>query len=284
MIKNLHGFQETVSFKSNTTLQLYDNSDYEAYQKHWHAPLEIIMPITGQYLVTYYDTKMTLNEGDIFFINPGVIHSMDACKGSRLIFQADFAVLSGIKALESALSLTSPTLLITKDNAPNTHPIIQELMLKIKEEFVQDSPLSEASIYSMLIEMFVLIGRDLSPSSTPFDSSNKKHREYSERLLDICDYISAHCCENITLDDIAGQSGFSKYHFSRLFKQFKNVTFYRFLNIKRIEHSEKLLINQELTVTEIALSSGFGSLSGFIRMFKLIKGCTPTEFKQMYTS
>ena len=77
-------------------------------------------------------------------------------------------------------------------------------------------------------------------------------------------------------------TGFSKFHFTRLFKQFTNVSFYKFLNQKRIDHAASLLINPEVSVTEAALSAGYSSLSSFIRMFKIMKGCTPTEYRAMY--
>ncbi len=77
-------------------------------------------------------------------------------------------------------------------------------------------------------------------------------------------------------------AGFSKYHFTRLFKNFTGTSFYKYLNKKRIEHAEKLLVDPELSITEVALQSGFSSLSAFIRMFKLIKDCTPTEFRNLY--
>ena len=100
--------------------------------------------------------------------------------------------------------------------------------------------------------------------------------------MDICSYISDHCTENLTLDQIADLSGFSKYHFTRLFKQFTNVSFYRYLNQKRILKAEQLLITPSMSVTNVALACGFSSLSAFIRMFKIIKGCTPSEFRSMY--
>ena len=78
------------------------------------------------------------------------------------------------------------------------------------------------------------------------------------------------------------RAGFSKYHFTRLFKQFANTSFYKYLNQKRIEQAERLLINPQLSITEVSLASGFSSLSAFIRMFRLLKGCTPTEYRAMY--
>lgn len=284
MIETLNGIQETVNFKTNTTIRLYANNDCEAYPNHWHAPLEIIMPIENNYRVICCKTLFTLREGDILIINPGVIHSMEADAGKRLIFQADFTLLHGIKELEATLSIISPALLIIPEEKSETHSKIKQFLDEISEEYFKDAPLSEASIYAKLIEIFVVIGRSYSPNLKYFNSSLQKQREYTERFLYICNYISEHCSEDLSLDHVANLSGFSKYHFSRLFKQFTNVSYYKYLNKKRIEVAEKLLVDKGMTVTEVSLRCGFSSLSAFIRMFKLVKDCTPTEFKTMYTS
>jgi AraC-like DNA-binding protein len=241
------------------------------------------MPLENPYEVTCCNTLFTLREGDVLVINPGVIHGMEASIGKRLIFQADFTLLHGIKELEATLSIISPALVITAEEEPETHEQIQKLILGISEEYFADAPLSEASIYSKLIEIFVLIGRSYSPNAKSFNNSLRKQREYTERFMYVCDYISEHCSEDLSLDLVADISGFSKYHFSRLFRQFTNVSYYKYLNKKRIEYAERLLMNQELTITEVALQCGFSSLSAFIRMFKIVKDCTPTEFKTMYT-
>ncbi len=282
MIENLHGIQETVNFKANTKIRLYANEDNEHYPNHWHTPLEVIMPLKNQYRVVCCNTLFVLEEGDVLLINPGIIHSMDAIEGKRLIFQADFTQLHGIKELETTLSIISPVLLITGTDSPETHKKIQQLMLDISDEYFLDAPLSEASIYAKLIEMFVLIGRSYTPNAKCFHNSIGKQREYTERFMYVCDYITEHYNEDLTLDDIADISGFSKFHFSRLFKQFTNMSFYKYLNKKRIENAEKLLMDQELTITEVALRCGFSSVSAFIRMFRIMKNCTPTEFKNMY--
>ena len=144
--------------------------------------------------------------------------------------------------------------------------------------------MNPAFCMAKLIQVFVLIGRSYSFSNQPFQVNSSKQRAYTEHFLFICDYINEHFNEGLTLDYIANLSGFSKYHFSRLFKQFTNVSFYKYLNRKRIENAEKLLVAQDISITDVALQCGFSNLSTFIRMFKIIKNCTPTEFKAMFTS
>ena len=110
----------------------------------------------------------------------------------------------------------------------------------------------------------------------------RKQEEYIEKFIEICNYISAHCSDELNLEAVASMSGFSKFYFSRLFKQFTNVSFYKYVNQKRIEKAAEMLTEPNISITNVALSCGFESLSSFIRMFKIVKGCTPTEFRNMY--
>lgn len=285
MIENLRGIHETVNYKTNTNLRLYDNDEYENYPKHWHTPIEIIMPTISSYSIGIGDRYITLQVGDIAMICPGVIHSLRAPdSGERIIFQAEISMLHEIREFKSVLSLISPVIIITSANAPRIHDKVQTLLQEIDAEYNASNTLSETAIYAKLLNIFVLIGRNYTENTEHFDVGNQKQKEYTEKFISICNYINEHCTEDLPLDEIAEIAGFSKYHFTRLFKQFANTTFYKYLNQKRIAHAELLLADPEISITEVALDSGFSSLSAFIRMFKLIKQCTPTEFRNMYIS
>lgn len=283
MIENLRGLSETVNFKKHTGFRLYDNTDYESYPDHWHTALEIIMPLENSYIVKVEGTPYTLETGDILIISSGVIHSMQPVEGQRIIFQPDYHLLNQIHEADSVLNLLSPVRLITPKTDPDIYNQLKELILDIKEEYFGNDFLSEAVIYEKMLRFFILIGRKYYNNASSFDGPHNKQKEYMEKFMAICNYINEHCAENLTLEDTAKMAGFSKYHFTRLFKQFSGLSFYKYVNKKRIEKAEQLLINPSISVTEAALQSGFTSLSAFIRMFKLMKGCTPTEFRDMYT-
>lgn len=283
MIENLKGLYETVNYKSNTQLRLYMNDETEDYPEHWHTPIEIIMPVQNTYTACLGKERIDLNTSDILFICPGIIHSLKSPdSGMRIIFQAEIELLREIKEVESLLGLIAPAILITPETAPEIHEEIKQLLWEINAEYQSSKPLSCISVYGKILSMFVIIGRNYTNRVKRLDVGNQKQKEYTEKFMDICNYINAHCTEYLTLDDIAAIAGFSKYHFSRLFKQFTNITFYKYLNQKRISYAVSLLADPSVSITEVALRSGFSSLSAFIRMFKLIKQCTPTEFRNMY--
>ncbi len=283
MIEILHGTHETVNFHQGSSFQLFDNTDNEEYPIHWHPELEIIMPLRNIYTAVIDEHVYELREGDILIIGSGVLHHLLKQEGERIIFQPAFSLLHNIGELESVLSLIAPVILITPEKDPDIYTKIHDLILEMKEEYFVESPLTEAAIYYRLIEMFVLIGRKYNETLENFKGTGgQKKKEYAEKFMSVCSYINDHCIEDLSLEEVADLAGFSKYHFTRLFKNFTGMTFYKYLNQKRIAHAEKLLIDPEISITEVALHSGFNNLSTFIRMFKLVKGCTPTEFRSMY--
>ena len=115
------------------------------------------------------------------------------------------------------------------------------------------------------------------------ESTPVKRNEYFEKLNSVIDYIDNNYVYDITLEDAAALSGFSKFHFSRLFKEYMNCTFYDYLINQRIKATEVLLTDDRLSITDIALQAGFSSISTFNRTFKQKKGCTPGEYRALYS-
>lgn len=285
MIESLNGIFETINYKQSTSIKLYDNDEYEDYPAHWHTTPEIIMPTENIYTVECYNQIITLREGDIILICPGCIHTLYAPeKGRRIIFQADINPLRFMKEIETLVTIISPLIVITPEDFPSIYDKVKSLLLEIKDEYLSSSSFSEVGIYSKTLEIITLIGRSRAATGmkTISPDAPRKQEEYIEKFIEICNYISAHCSDELNLEAVASMSGFSKFYFSRLFKQFTNVSFYKYVNQKRIEKAAEMLTEPNISITNVALSCGFESLSSFIRMFKIVKGCTPTEFRNMY--
>jgi len=286
MIETLDGIFETVHYKQSTTLKLYDNREYEDYPKHWHPAIEIIMPVENGYTMQFSNSEVYLREKDICIICPGCIHAIKAPEtGRRIIFQPNTTYLRFLREFEVLISFMSPYAIITPEEYPSIHEHLVKMLIEIKEEYMAGTSFSELSIYSRLLEMLKLIGQNYSSKSTKTnDYSISSKEDYANKFVEICDYIDAHCSEDLKLDEVADMSGFSKFYFERLFKQFTGTSFYKYVNQKRIAKASELLVEPGNSVTDVALNCGFMSISSFIRMFKLQKGCTPTEFKSMYWS
>lgn len=284
MIEILNGTRETVAYNDDFGIRLYLNNEAENYPIHWHTAVEVIMPLENHYTVVVNDVNYVLDIGDIIILPSGELHELFAPEyGERIIFQFEYSLLNQLNGFDSTFHLFHPCIVITLEEYAGIHSTLKELLLNIMEEYMGNSPLKEASIYSMLIEFFVILGRSYMNNENRFPNvKSQKQHKYIDKFLQVCNYMNDHCTEEIDVETLASLAGFSSFHFARLFKQFTGITYYNYLNKHRIMHAEKLLIDPNLTVTEVAMRSGFSSLSTFNRLFKQHKKCTPTEYKSLH--
>ncbi len=271
------------SNEDDSSVFLWINQEPGPFPLHWHSTVEIIMPLQNTYTVTINKTEHQLQESEILIIPPGELHALTPPDtGYRLVILFDLSALNKFKGFTRLFSLISRSGLITPETMPEIYEKERALLLQVAEEYANGGDLAEPSILALLIQFFVLLARnteDTVPTSHPAMQPNKQ-REYIEKFNVIFDYIEHHYMEDITLDSVASQIGFSKFHFSRLFRQFTDTSFYDYLCARRIKAAETLLLDPNLPITEIALLSGFASISTFNRVFKKFKECTPTEFKE----
>ena len=99
------------------------------------------------------------------------------------------------------------------------------------------------------------------------------------RLLE---HLQTHYAEELSLDDAAEKLSVSKYHFTRVFRRYTGQTFNDYLTSLRIRAAEDLLKQGSIPVSEICALCGYASFSSFNRNFRKLKGCSPTEFRQLY--
>lgn len=283
MIKNLSGDYETVEYENKRYVMLYDNVETENYPFHWHNAVEIIMPIQNGFTVSTGDKTFELDEREIIIIPPGELHTMPPRPGRRFIFQCDNTVLGGTAALESVMPVFSSALLITSDTDKELHSFAQKCILDIYSEYMLNSSLADTKIYVHLIELMIAIREyQLKLFSNEIARCDSKHMKYNEKISQVLRYIDKNYMHDISLEKLADIAGYSKYHFSRIFKQFSSVSYIQYINKKRTKAAELLLMNPDIPITEAAKRSGFSSLTTFNRIFKEIKHCTPSAFKRIY--
>ncbi len=284
MIEILNGIHEIVDYHGDFKIRIYLNREYEDYPQHWHTDTEIIMPVESNYKVTINEMTYNLEVEDIIIIPPGELHQLYAPpSGHRIILQFDCTLLYSLNGFNSAFHMFRPCVTVTPSSMPDIHKELSVLILSITSEYFSTLPFREASAYSMLIRFFTTLGRNYINSNDRFSIIKKQKRhEYIELFFNVCNYINDHCTENINMEDIASIAGFSKYHFARLFKEVMNVSCYDYLINRRIMHAQKLLIEPDISITQVAMKSGFSSLATFNRVFKAKNHCTPTEYKALY--
>lgn len=287
MAKELQETYERVSYEDNRSVLLYINQQTRNYDTHWHSAAEIIMPIENGYtaLINNRNRTYELKPYDILLIPPGELHTLIAPPtGKRLVMMFDLSVLNSVEDFSTITPILSQPVLLTADSSPTIHAAEVELLNRIIEEYPKRSePMRISMIYSYLLQFFVHLGRQHVRADVRFpDVSVGKQQEYVEKLSNIISYINTNYAEEITLEKAAAIAGFSKFHFSRLFKQFTGQSYYNYLNERRVKAAEALLLSPHMSVTDVAMQSGFTSIATFNRVFRQAKDCTPSEYKNYY--
>ena len=93
-------------------------------------------------------------------------------------------------------------------------------------------------------------------------------------------YFSEHYNEDICIEDYAGKHHMSTSWFIRNFKQYTGSTPMQYILSKRIYNAEALLQNEHYNITEISNIIGYDNPLYFSRIFKKVKGISPTEYRK----
>lgn len=96
----------------------------------------------------------------------------------------------------------------------------------------------------------------------------------------VCDYMTAHASEQISLDTLGRIAGLSKYHLLRAFTKETGITPYSYLEAIRINRA-KMLLRDGVSPTDAALTVGFSDQSHMTNAFKRFIGLTPGQYRRV---
>ena len=102
--------------------------------------------------------------------------------------------------------------------------------------------------------------------------------EQREAVRKMQDYIREHIQEEITTWDLAEASAFSPWYARRLFQKYLNMTPAVYIRRLKLSKSALKLRDEQVTVLDVALDMGFGSVDGYQRAFRREFGCNPKEY------
>lgn len=99
------------------------------------------------------------------------------------------------------------------------------------------------------------------------------------RITQVLKYINQHLNKDINTEELAGVACLTKPYLIRLFKRNFNTTPLQYINKKKMEKAQVLLITEDMSVKELAYTLGYNDHSYFCRLFKKLTGNTPQEYR-----
>jgi len=131
----------------------------------------------------------------------------------------------------------------------------------------------EAIIYRQQSNLYALFATMVRPKRQP-SMSDKNY------IAQGINFIEKNYYYNIKVTDIAHSIGLERSYLYRIFKKETNQSPRDYLINYRLKMAKALLKEKELTITEVALSSGFKSSSAFYKHFKNYFNLTPKEYQK----
>lgn len=274
---------EKISYRKDSTVRFWYNDIPAPFAPHRHVALEIIIPIENWYKVSSQTETFVVQPGEVLIIPPNEVHRLEApSSGKRFVYLVDISDMTQMQGFAGIRPLLTRFIHITSETYPRVYNEVMKLLTEMRESYFSSRDFYELTIHANMFKLFVVLGQDHLKSTNAFTGlSEITRKEYMHRFNDVLNYINERYADDLSLEHVAEHCGFSKFHFSRLFKKYTNTTFYDYLTYKRIQAAEELLADADLTITEVALRTGFPSISTFNRTFKRRKNCAPREYRTL---
>ena len=250
----------------------YENRDISVYASRHHAVVsyparfhrdaELVYVQEGQVELTVEGNLYVLTAGDVAVVFPNIIHATVRQDATKYLLIVNPLFLPSLTQILTHRKPTCPVVKVTPVTAALFHRCAE--LSKQNTQKATDALVCHAG--SILSELLLTL--ELEERGT--DSS------LVQRLVE---YILEHYADSISLEQVAQELGYSKYHISRAIRDTFGCNFRALVNNYRISMAEDLLRSSAMSVSEIAYACGFQNQSSFNRVFLQSCGMTPKSFR-----
>ncbi|MCA0396284.1 MAG: AraC family transcriptional regulator [Bacteroidetes bacterium] len=264
--------------------------DYSFYPTPWHYHPEYEIVLVTESTGTRFigDHITDFKPGDLAFIGPNIPHtyrnedsyyeagSTQRAKSIVIHFTEeslgrDFLSLPEAKPVLAVLKRSLSALEVTGETNKR---ISQQLV-----DIVSQSGLKRwLSLVDILNEL--AWSSEVAPiTQTTQVGYNEKE---SKRLCHIFDWVTENFQRNIKLSEAAHIAGMNENAFSRFFSLRTRKTFSSFVQELRLKKAAELLVDNNMTITEVCYECGYNNISNFNRQFLHYYQMNPLKYRQAF--
>ena len=258
--------------ESNPHLQQVHNHNY------YH--LVYFTEGSGEHLIDF--EKFPVKTGMMYFMKPGQVHQWyfkEKYDGFVVNFSSSFfdwiginsALLQKFSFLQS-IKITDHVIELNKD----LQLIISSLFEEIINENLLNDQFTNLKIGTQLLELFILIERHY------FSESNTINDYKSVLLNNFQTLIDQNFKAKKLPKDYAEMLYVTPNHLNALCKDLGGISAGELIRSRVVLEAKRLLVNKELSVSEIAYELNFQDASYFVKFFKKYTNFTPEQFRKQY--
>lgn len=241
---------------------LKEHAHHEYYQIYY------VIESAGTFLVN--GAEYELGKDMFVFARPDTRHGIKELpqdiRSPLRILEAKFMVLS--HEFESELKQIPVVCRGTKDMRDLLHRTFREGMEK-------DIYYARVVEYQMCALLYQMIRRS-NEHAMLVDTNDVSN----EKVVKIKEYLDSKYAEDISLDDLASEIGYSKNYLCRIFREITGDTINSYLTNVRINKAVELLAGTDMDVAQIGGAVGYNNVFHFIKTFKKLVGVSPGSYRR----
>lgn len=251
------------------------------YPIHWHNAIQIIYVLKGKISINIDTDSFELYEREVEIVNVDEAHSMYSDEDNEvLIFFIDpYFFEKYYKDINNVFFYTSST-----DDGPQDgeeYLLLKEFLSKLLCEVVQKIEDYDEEIETILVDLLYHLINNFHYLTYEKEELKEKTEQLA-RYHRISKYIFNNYDTNITLQDIAKKEFLSPDYLSHEIKYATGYSFTDLVNLTRVEESVKLLLDTDLSISDIADEVGFSHVRYLNKNFKIYYECTPLQFRKKH--
>jgi AraC-like DNA-binding protein len=259
---------------------------------NWHERLEIYVPVEGEGLFRIGDRLVPFVAGDVLVVDNKKLHRTERIAGRRrraLVITFLPALVYTLGSPLCDVAYLSPFYCQADDVDPVVregagrrnaiHAAINKLL-----ECYAERPLGSAAqmgCKTYLLEVLYLLAQHFAFAETA-RAECLAQQQRARRLGTLLEYLGREYGRKISVGDAAIMVGMSESRFMRYFREAAGMTFVSYLTHIRLNQGARLLRDSDLSISEIAETSGFRDQSYFDRQFRAEFRVTPRDYRARF--
>ncbi|MFC4778931.1 helix-turn-helix domain-containing protein [Paenibacillus sp. GCM10023252] len=170
---------------------------------------------------------------------------------------------------------------ILKVGGPAYIPLDQELLVGMLKQIMRIAYTSPSQLQQRGGPLLLALLEEINAEAAGH-SESEPVRAPSPPIAKALDYMEKHLADPLTAGQLAQVAGWTHEHFTRSFARQMGRGPRDMIIHRRIERACQLLLYEDWNVKRIASEVGFADENYFYRMFRTLKGMTPTQYRHKY--
>lgn len=241
---------------------------------HAHRQHEISILEQGTCSLILDTETHQLCAGDVFFIPGQVPHAFEAYEQVQFTV-VQFMTLSP-ELCDSLMNLNT----IGRFQLSNLERSqFSNLCFQLQQEISSNLPYSDLQCATLIDQIIIVLLRAANHSSN-LERLSEAQRKMIQQAINL---MHANLTTGaIRVKDIAAEVGCSTTHFRRLFKLVTNTSPKQYHLALKLQASKCHLMHAHMSITDVAMRSGYNSPQQFSKAFRQLTGVTPTQWRNTY--